>query len=583
MQGQLDPLSVPEEAYQLGVNVAIDQQALSQRDGYREVPLRSTTDGLVAEFQALNLQGAVRYQPGHGQSALQFASKADYLALSAGGRRFLVEIVGRGGNMYGNLVEITNGVFQAPDLHQNWALQAENYLINCDDFGNTVIFDGTETTTESAGFDPNNPVTSKIPNRVRLPVYTHGRIAVVNGARGMLVGDIIHGQGKSDASNLLNFSEQIYWAEGYEFVVPTDAGTILAVYNLPTVGQSSSHGELVVETEERVYAYKTQLYPRTSWIDTPNMMTTVSAEGGARGPWSFDVYTDNAVRRTLRGIETLTFSRRGSDLVYEPQELLSEPIDLFLEEDYGPLLRFNSTRVHRSSKTLYSTVRPWVSGFHWKHRGVVAYDYKGKRWNGVNVNPSPIKDVKALIPMSMSGEKRFFQIAGNDDDGTHIKILEVERNLREDVLTDGTYPIQSAVYTRAVYGSLEDSITVNDGTMQFARVSGDVEWEVLWKSDWSQGCWTEWASGKICHEEVSATGVKSVNLGKFNGKEVDGIPIRSGKHFEFLIRWKGKADLRFHTVDVSRREQEDPDIFDEEECSIDRICCENADPLTLWQ
>lgn len=583
MQGQLDPLSVTDEAYQMGVNVHVRKQALGQRDGYREIPLRSTVAGLVAEFQALNIQGAVRYQPGQGQSALQFSSKGDYLAISAGGRRFLVEVVGRGPSAYGNLVEVTGGFPQAPDLHMNWGLQAENYLINTDDFGNTTIYDGTETTMESTGFDPLNPTTSKIPNRVRMPVYTHGRVAVVDGPRGMLIGDIIHGQGNSDASNLLDFSEQIYWAEGFEFVVPTDAGSILAAYNLPTLGNSSSHGELIVETEERVYAFKTQLYPRTTWIDTPNMITTVSAEGGARGPWAFDIYTDNAIRRTLRGIETLTFSRRGSDLAYEPQELLSEQIDDFLEGDYGPHLRFNNTKVHRAAKNMYSTVQPWLSGFHWKHRGLVSYDYKGKRWSGVNVNPTPIRDIKMLIPLSMSGESRFFQIAGNDETTQSIRVLEVEPDLREDVLVDGTYPIRSAVYTRAIYGDLKNSIVLESGELQFSHVVGDVTWEVLWKSDWSNGCWTEWANGEICHTDVGATGVKSVRLGVFNGKEIDGVPVKSGKSFEFLIRWTGKAELRYHSVEVGEREQDAPDTFDEDvACTEDPICCDNADPLSIY-
>lgn len=79
----LDPLAVPADAYHLGVNIRLDRQAISQRHGVREIPLRSDVEGLVDEFQALNYQGGISYSPGKGQSALQFSSKGDYIAVAA--------------------------------------------------------------------------------------------------------------------------------------------------------------------------------------------------------------------------------------------------------------------------------------------------------------------------------------------------------------------------------------------------------------------------------------------------------------------------------------------------------------------
>ena len=582
MHFQLDPLAVPPEAYRLGINVAIDKQAVSQRDGVREIPLRSDTAGLVAQFQALNYQGGIPYSPSRGQSALQFSSKGDYIAISAGGRKFLVEVVGRGTAAYGNLVEITGDAKQAPDLHMSWMGQAENYLIAGDDFGSTFVYD-SEASFLSTGYNPGEPTLSKIPNRSRLPVYTHGRVGMVNGAGNELLGDIIHGENTTTASDLLNFSEQIYWASGAEMRIPTDAGAILASYNLPTLGRSSDHGEHVLEAEGRVYAIATHIAPRTAWIDTPNMFVTVSAEGGARGPWAFDVYNDDAIRRTLNGLETLSFSKRASDIFYSPQESISFQIDEFLEGDFGPLLRFNQTKVHRSAKRLHSTVRPWVSGYHWKHRGIATYNYQKKVWEGINIYPRPVRDIKGIIPMRMSGEARMFLIAGNDQTGASIRVLEIQRGLREDVLVDGTHPIQSSIYTGALYGDLKEMIEINDGELQFSRVQGNVDYDVSWKSDWSQGCWTEWHSGKVCHEPTHTPTVKPVQLGAFNGKTVNGVKSTAARHFEFLIRWSGKADLRFQSVDVSRHSDTQRNIVDEDgACTSDPYCCSN-DPLTLWQ
>lgn len=583
---QLDPLAIPEDSYRLGINVRLDRQAISQRHGVREIPLRSDTDGLVEEFQALNLQGAIAYSPSRGQSALQFASKGDYIAISAAGRKFLIEVVGRGPSAYANLAEITGTAVQAPDLHMNWMAQAENYLIAGDDFGSTYIFDGADTAFLSEGYNPVNREASRVPNRARLPVYTHGRLAIVRKASSSLLGDIIHGTvaGETNAADLLNFTEQTYWAEGAELTLPTNAGPILASYTLPRLGRASDHGEYVLEGEERVVAFRSDVYPRTAWIDTPNMVVTVSAEGGARGPWAFDVYSDDAIRRTLNGLQTLSFARRTSDLIYTPQESISQSIDEFLEGDYGPLLRFNQTKVHRRAKRLYTTVRPWISGYHWKHRGVATFNYLKKVWEGINIYPESIQDVKMFVPVRMSGEARMFMLAGNDRTGAAIRVLEVETDLREDVLTDGTHPIQSAIYTRAVYGDLKEMITVEEGSLQFDEVLGEVDWEVLWKSDWSQGCWTRWNGGQVCRNPISSPGVKNAKLGTFNGKEVNGVRVKSGRHFEFLVRWSGKADLRFHSVDVSRHPDTQRSILDETgDCDDDSYCCENADPLFLWQ
>lgn len=581
-QFSLDPLGVPAEAYRLGINVRLDRQALSQRHGAREVPLRASDPGLLEEFHALNYQGGIQYSPSRGQSALQFSSKADYIAVAAGGRKFLIEIVGRGGAMYGNLVEVTGNAPQAPDLHIAWMGQAENYLISGDDFGGTAIYDGENPAELSSGYDPSNPENSRVPNRARSPGYTHGRVAMVEGANRVLIGDIIHGGNQTDASDLLNFSEQIYWASGAQFNLPTEAGAILATYNMPTLGQSGGHGDFIVEAEDRVYAIRTAIYPRTSWIDTPNMMVPVSAEGGARGPWAFDVYNDDAVRRTLNGIETLTFSQRASDIIYTPQELLSEAIDDFLQLDYGPHLRFNQTKIHRKTKRLYSTVRPWVSGYHWKHRGVATFNYLKKVWEGINIYPTPIRDIKGLIPMRMGGEARMFMVAGNDETSKSIRILEIDENARCDYLDGEEVPIQSSVYTRAIYGDLKSQIQIEDGELQFDRVLGDLDYKVSWKSDWNQGCWEEWASGRVCHNRLHTPGVKPVKLGRFNGKEVSGIQLSSGKHFEFLIQWSGKADLRFHSVNFSDHEESEASIIDSDDtCTTDPHCCEN-DPLRPW-
>ena len=70
-----DPLSLSEREYRFSTNTKIDKQSLSGRSGVRGIPLTSDTEGLAEEFSSLNFQGAIRYSPSQGQSAIQQSDK----------------------------------------------------------------------------------------------------------------------------------------------------------------------------------------------------------------------------------------------------------------------------------------------------------------------------------------------------------------------------------------------------------------------------------------------------------------------------------------------------------------------------
>lgn len=561
MHAERDPIAVPQDGYAMGVNVRLEKQSLAQRHGYREIPLN------CPELEALNLQGAINYVPSSGQSALQFASKGEYILIAAGGKKFTIEVLGRGVSTYTKVVDVTGGLTQPADLHQIWLAQAENYAIAGDDFAATWIYDSVNPAYASPGYIATgaNREESRVPNRMRLPLYTNGRLAVVTDDRSIQIGDIIHGSNLTDASDLLKFVEQTYWAEGQKFVLPSNVGPIYATYNLPTTGDSNDHGDAVFESSHGTYAIATDVYPRTSWADT-RMVRFVSAEGAAQGQFAHDEFDNDSVRRTLQGVQALSFTQQRGDKLRAPQELLSEQVDDYLRGDNRPFLRFNSTKFHRQVKRLYTTVRPWLSGYHWQHRGLMSFNYKKKVWEGLWTCPKEFPNLKMLVPMRLAGDERMFMICGDAGNVDSIKLIEVEPNLRYDVLADGTKkPIMSSVEARTVYENLEERYEIQNGCLQFSNVEGDVSYEILFKQDGSEGCWKEWQSGSFCVKPYNHPGVKTIQLQEFPGDP--SVQTR------FLIKWTGPAELRFLNIEVNDFAAPHSVESDCESCVEDPVCC----------
>jgi len=314
--------------------------------------------------------------------------------------------VGKGGSLRGLLNEVTGSYQHPPDQHQIWLAQAENFAIASDDFSSTWIWDFVTPGRESLGFNLEDRENSEVPNFSRLPSYTQGRLAVTIDSNGLLIGDIIHGSNLTQATDLIRFTEQTYAAEGQRFVMPSESGAILATYTLPIIGDVNNQGDYIIECEHKSFSLKTYVFPRTSWGDgSIRMVESVSSDGGARGQFAYDVYNNGALRRTLRGLETLSFSALGDDLPDNPQRRFSYSIDDYLNLDYGPLLRFCSVKFRRRENKVYSTIRPFVNGLLWAHRGIISYNYDVQVWESVITMPPEYSDIIQLVNMDLDGEQ----------------------------------------------------------------------------------------------------------------------------------------------------------------------------------
>lgn len=581
-----DPLTLTDRQYRFSTNTIVDRAALSGRHGIREIGLVSETEGLVDDFQSLNLQGAVRYSPSQGQSAIQQADKGEFLFVAAGGRKFTIAIEGSNANTRGVLREVPSkdGIRQPSDLHQMWLRQCENYMVSCDDFGVTWFWDSVNDAEVSPGYNVVDRDLSRIPNRSRIPTYLDGRITVVFNDANMLIGDLIHADGQTSSQNILRFTEQTYWATGQLVTLPTNAGAITAGYGLPSLTSLNNQSGQIIEAENGVYFLRLDV-PRSQWSDT-QILFPVSHASGCVGQFAYETINDDAIRRTSEGIERVSFYR-GQDEVTGRSLRISDPVDDYLDRDFEPATRFTSLSLHRKARRMFCTVRPFLSGSNWQSRGMLAFNTEKGIWESLWTFPSWCRDIKLTVPMFLAGEQRLMVLAGGG--GKCIRLVEVDTLSREDVDCEGNVTqILKTVEPRSTFGDLRKKVAIERGELQFDRVEGEVCWEVRWKSSEFPGQWRTWASGTITNK--SETGqvserVVPIKLSQFPGADREGVRIYDAIQFDFQIRWTGKADLRFHEFEARESDGErdtrlddgdlildgDPRLFTDDEFEYTRI------------
>ena len=449
--------------------------------------------------------------------------------------------------------------------------QAENYAISGDDFGFTWYWDSVNEAVDSDGYNITNREGSALPNRMRAPSYYDGRLVVAMNSNNLLIGDLIHGGGESDASNLIKFTEQTYWASGQHVALPTEAGSITATYPLPSITSLKNQSGLVIEAEHSSYFLRLDL-PREQWGDNQILFLS-SGSSGCVGQQAFDTLNNDSVRRTRDGIQRLSFDRRKDELDGSSKRI-SEKVDDYLNLDYDPDLRFSSLKLNRKDRRMLCTVRPWLSGLHWQHRGMLSFNSEKQIWESLWTLPDWCSRIKQLLPMEVDGESRMLIFCGGSD--SEINLVEVEADLREDIDQDGCKKqIKKSVEPRSVISNLRDKVELKKGSLQFSRVKGNVSWSIFWKSDEFPGEWREWASGVVQHEEIidgveQSERVTDINLPEFSGEKREGVTIRSARQFDFLIKWEGKADLRFHEFESSRSSGEKENEVSKSEMCLDQ-------------
>lgn len=587
VDGQNDSVSpglLTRNALARMTNCRLHKQFPTTRFGVRALKLGPDAN----EFRKLNIQGATFYNPTLGQSQQSFGPDKSSILVSAGGKKFQISF---GYNDIISISDETNERFGVADTHLAWVYQAENYVICQDGISDTWIWDGTSPATVSTGYDTQHPETSKLANAATVGAYAHGRIIQVIDGKKIIVGDILHKSKLSDPSNILDTSEQIYFATGSFFSPPSNMGEVMAMAILPLRNTQHGHDDLIVHCKYGVFSLKVDHYPRSEW-DTQAISKHLLLDTAASGPYAVILYDGDQMFRSRYGVQTIRSAAASADTVGSPQQAISEPVRSLMDADYSPLLRFVSMNkwmpVHRS----FCTTGMWIEGAHRGGRGVAvlnfnpqgSYSATARSWEGLWTLPHGISRPVQMINGLFGDRDRYFLLctepSGSVAENTRTwtnSIVEIDHNLKHDVLEDGsTKAISSQVISRFL--PKEDLISqkeFTDGRIVFGEVSGKLEWGV-WARAAEGDPWVLWATRTWCGPD-DCFGAECLTEGKAYrlSQNLGEAPreLRSSTQLQVLIRFRGYAQLQAVRVSYDLADSDDAPAA---ECSGDTAMTELA-------
>lgn len=569
MNGSADPVSLALQAYAVGTNVRLDQKKIRTRYGWRAVRIECGDPDVVKAWRTLNTQGATFFNPAKGQGALVFGRDEGSIVEVAGGRRFHLVPSGSGLSTVATLSEITGATPATESDHLAWLGQAECYVVHGNGEAPTWYWDGASDAQYSPGFNLTNKEKSMIPDRVTAVCYANARLHVVVDANKIYVSDPLHFTNLSSPQNILNFTEQVYWATGQYFSPPSSMGNILGLAVLPLQDTQHGHGAVFAFCEDGIFSLDTSAYPRSSWATQALTKTALLRTGGV-GPYALDSVDGDIVFRSRSGIQTLRSARAEALTEGDPYQPISIEVQNLMRGDRDADLRFcslvNWPRQHRMLCTVY----PIVNLRNRFHRGAVVMNWfpavgaekPPPAWEGLCTLPPELGCIVQMICGIFAGKERLFALTWNEATGRKL-LVEMVETIEEDILEDGTRsPISCQMVTRAA--SKEEPFKVKaytNGRIFWNNVTTDLQFGVWYRTDRQD--WTLWRGGKI--ELPSSDGLSDPTM-----RNVESIlgnpaapPLENSRWIQLLIRWRGAA-----TIESVRLNADASKTPDDRECGI---------------
>lgn len=574
---------LPAAQYRRATNIALEDELPTTRPGVRILALEDADEVFspAAFYRVNNVQGASFFNPAKGQGGLLLGHDESQIVVANGGRKFSIHFEGFGPTTKAIVRDITGGIVTSANLHLVWWAPAENYALAQDGSSNAFIYDAEKkTATASEGYDSTDKESSKLPNGATAMVYAHGRVLAVVNSRQILAGDSLHKSDQSSAKNLLAFTEQVYWNTGQFFLPPSQMGNVLAASILPLRNTQHGHGEVMFHCEDGVFSVDVNQTPRSAWPDR-QLVKHALLQAGATGPYAIALRDGDQIYRTRHGVTTLRSAAAESNVEGNPQTPLSEPVATFLRKDVPEWLRFCSVICWEANRRLFVTVDPSMDGrFRW-HSGIVVRNFnptpgeQGRAaWEGMWTLPREAWGVVQLINGIFNGCERMFGLVRGED-GIN-RLAEFTRDLDYDVLEDGTkMPIRAQIITRAV--DLSRPFLAKEfisGTLFLRGIRGDLTWGV-WVRALGSAKWVFWRSGEVRQQtSAGASGLERVEelaleipIGAFpkSCETTQG----TGRYFEFLVRWKGRAQLEGLRI-ILRDGSSDAEVLDVSKLKVTR-------------
>lgn len=498
------------------------------------------------------IQGAIYYNPAEGQSQVSFGEDRSSLVLACGGNKYLITLSDE--HPYASDVTTENvtgdGLTTNSSYHMVWMIQAENYVIAQDGNSETWIWDGETDPFFSKGYNSEQKEESKLANGSSALGYAHGRVVQCIGSNKLIVGDIIHKGDLSSAANILETTEQTYWATGSFFSPPSSMGPVQAISILPLQNTQHGHGDLIVHCRNGVYSLDVSLYPRSEWVDKA-ITKHVLLDTGAAGFYAVVNYDGDQMFFSRHGVQSLR-SEASVNRIGNPFTPISEPVRDYIDAENHKLLNFASMTKNVIDRRMLTTTAHSIVGEARGGRGLLSLNLDptgggdSTAWEGLWTLPKEGYLIGGLTRGIFSGTERVFAFVTGDDG--NVRLAEFSRDMDYDALPDGTLkPIEWQVMTRAdVLGNETTSKNITNGVMVWRSVKGPVNFEVYARSD--KAPWTLWKSGCLNPGDECCIEPKAIRDFRYDL----GAPpqnLRDGLWIQLLVKASGPGFIE--TIRVS--------------------------------
>ena len=567
MNSSVDPRKLTPAQYAKGINVSLSDEVVGTRFAIKIHPLRGDV------FPDLNIQGACYYNPSRGIAASSFGPNFSSIAVSAGGRTFLILP-----SEDFRVSEITGGIKRNSEYPICSMIQAENYLIVSQPTDNTLIFDGQGETRWSNGINDSDRDNSELANTANAAIYAHGRIHQVVAGRKIFVSDIIHQTEGSNAENILKTTDQVYWATGGWFAPPSDWDAVVAAAILPTQNTAHGHGEVMFHSPSGIMSLRSNVFPRSSWADT-EMIRHAVLGSGAMGPYAvLPISSGDQIFRSLHGLQSLRSVASQGQSLGGPVRSLAEEVDIWMAHDYVPFLKYASLAKLDRERKIFCTTSPVMNGSKWWHRGILSLhllpdptsDIRPS-WEGMITFPPAGKYPVIMVDGDFDGIQRLFVLC-YDSDGK-VALAEILSETGNDMIGCTPSRIPCSVVTgQFTAGSPLTNKSFNSVTPIFSDVRGSLDWKIRVRTDRYPN-WVDLTSdSKICAIAFDAT----KPLAAFHPASINetySIPdeLVKAKWIQVQVSWMGVATLDgvrvdFDTFDPSLDQSEFSD-----KCYIEEV------------
>lgn len=540
MVSAADSSLLNELSYSLGINVAQKNGRITTRPGMVALEASQDDEG----FRSLNIQGAIHYNPSKGQSAQVFAADESSIMACAGGRKFLIK-PSTNGTM--TIQNVSGGFVGFESAHIAYLYQAEIYAVVQDGMGATWIYQPGADPTISAGYNNVDKESSELANGATVGGYIHGRIFQVVNGRKILVGDIIHKDQLTDASNILKTTEQVYWATGAEFSPPSSMGNIVGAGILPLRDTRHGHaGSLMLFCEDGTFSLDLSQYPRSEWSNLP-LTKHALLDSSARGPYASVAFDGDIIYRSRQGIHSLRSAAAPARQIGNPDRPVSTAVGNVFRQDREEFLKFASVSKLAREERIFSTIQYDVEGSYRTAQAVMSMNLSpidaqgeaGAAWEGLWVPHPRIGSFVQLVNGVFNGRERCYALT-RDCNGIN-RVSELNAASEKDILEGGeTKRIPCTLVTRAIVGPQDPlaNFTILSGTVFFRGIRDRVTARIYYRKKSGE----PW---KLSSEEEIGSDPENclVPQGAIDYAMRMGFSSETGNRFQFKIEWEGYLEI----------------------------------------